>query len=102
MSIKEIGSLITVTSQMDLPNTSRRNLLYICFGIKVMIVCAHVDVIHIKQNAAISLLSNLCDKLPLRHRRMRIRQITRHILDQDLSSKSFLNSLDLRDHQIDC
>ena len=82
-----------MAGQMNLANTIFGHRRQVIFRVELVIGGTDINVVHVEQNATVSLLSNRCKKFPLRHAGMRICQIARDIFNQNLSAECVLNRL---------
>src|SRR5580698_9481692 len=79
-----------MTSDVNLRDTIGWHMVYVDIGIEVVVLRRDVNVIYIKQYAAISLLNNLVEELPFRHLGDMKLRITADIFDRNRHLKKVL------------
>ena len=98
VGVDEMRAGVAVTGEVDLSDTIPRQAREVFGRREAVVHGAHVDVVHVEQDAAVGGLGDGAEEGPLGHRRVAEGQVARHVLDQYPPAEPVLNPTDaLRD-----
>jgi hypothetical protein len=72
--------------EVDLADGTRVDRIEIARGVESVVARIDPDVVHVEEHSASRAARHLGDELPFGNRRVREREIRRHVLDQELGA----------------
>src|SRR5215472_9268284 len=83
--------MVTMTGQMKLRDTLRRNRAEVFVGIEAMVECTDEDIVDVEKDAAVRFFRDDSQKVPFGHRRIAKAHVAGDVLNQDPAFQEILH-----------
>src|SRR5262249_56162254 len=92
VGVEQVGAPVAVTRQVHLPDPVGRQTLQVVLRTEAVVDAAHVDVVHVQEDAAVGAFRDGGEEGPLGHRGVREGEVALDVFQQDATPEPGLHS----------
>src|SRR5712664_480161 len=100
--VQHVAAVVAVAGQVELADAVHWNSGQVSVGIEAVVARAHVDVVHVEEEAAVGLPRDPGQELPFGHGGRGVFDVAGDVLEEDLTAEHILDLPHARDHVREC